>query len=126
MCIVLLIIAPAVAELTPYQMGIIDGLRVGLFMGRLEGQGSYVTEAANSFNSYLGQFNQFLGKVFGNNTTAINANSLQAIGTSDRRIGGPLPNAYGRIGEYPAEAFYTATGSGPDVSPSSTAGMGWV
>jgi hypothetical protein len=123
--IALLVSTPALAELTDYQRGVQAGLQVGLFMGELRGMGRYTLDSANQFNSYLSSFEQFLFNTFKENETAINEFRQSPLAAQNKvTVNGPIPDANGRIGEYPAEAFYTATGSGPIISSSTSDALG--
>lgn len=145
--------APAMAELTDYQKGFSDGLGIGLYMGKLQGLTQYSTEAAAQakaqLSSAIENFNQQLTFVFGNNETAISMFKIQPAGqtaisspASDYQVVGatkpvhsidgswnnsatsaPIPDASGRIGEYPADAYYTATGNWPSSSQYNNSGL---
>lgn len=125
--VALMVSTPALAELTDYQRGVRAGLQVGLFMGELRGMGRYTLDSANEFNSYLSSLEQFLFNTFKENETAINEfRQLPLANQNTATINGPLPDANGRIGEYPADAFYTATGTGPALNTSSRDALGGV
>jgi len=118
--VLILTATPALAELTDYQRGVYAGLQVGLYMGELHGMAMYTIDAADKFNNYIVNFNQFLLNTFGNNGTAIaEFNPRPVVPRNPTTRYGPIPDAEGRIGEYPAEAFYTATGSGGRMFTSS-------
>ncbi len=94
-------------------------------MGELRGMGRYTLDSANQFNSYLSSFEQFLFNTFKENETAINEFRQSPLAAQNKvTVNGPIPDANGRIGEYPAEAFYTATGSGPIISSSTSDALG--
>lgn len=121
-------IAPVVGEMTDYERGVANGLKIGLFMGELYGKAQYATSAAKEFNGYLDRFNSFLQDSFGTNQTLINSFSLEPIPVSSPQTGGmPQPDSSGRIYGYPADAYYTAVGAVPGTSPQNPhAGMGGV
>jgi hypothetical protein len=58
-------IAPAFGEMTEYEKGVANGLKIGLFMGELYGKAQSATSAAKEFNSYLDRFDAFLRASFG-------------------------------------------------------------
>ncbi len=120
--------APAVGEMTDYERGVANGLKIGLFMGELYGKAQYATSAAREFNGYLDRFNDFLQDSFGTNQTLINSFRLEPIPVSAPQTGGmPAPDASGRIYGYPADAYYTAVGAVPGTRPADPhAGMGGV
>lgn len=121
-------VAPAMGEMTDYERGVANGLRIGLFMGELYGKAQYATSAAREFNGYLDRFNDFLQDSFGTNQTLINSFSLEPIPVSAPQTGGmPQPDSGGRIYGYPADAYYTAVGAVPGTHPENPyAGMGGV
>ena len=106
-------------QMTEYQRGVSNGLKIGLFMGEYFGRGQYVSDYAGQFNTYLDQYNQFLWASFGNNQTLMNEfmRSPIAVHYKSTRSGVLLPDASGRILDYPAEAYYTAIGAVPGTSP---------
>lgn len=67
---------PATGELTEYQRGVANGLKVGLYMGGLYGRGQYSADYAREFNNFLDPYKQFLVASFGNNQTLINEFTL--------------------------------------------------
>lgn len=114
-----LAVAPAFGEMTDYQKGVANGLKVGLFMGEYYGRGQYVVNYAGQFNTYLDTYNQFLGASFGSNQTLLNEFALSTIAVTPgySSTGGPMPDASGRIFGYPAAAYYTWTGAVPGTRP---------
>ncbi len=56
-------VAPAMGDMTDYEKGVANGLKIGLFMGELYGKAQYAASAAREFNSYLDRFNGFLQRV---------------------------------------------------------------
>jgi hypothetical protein len=70
--LILLLSIPALGELTEYQRGVANGLKIGLYMGELHGKSQYSTDYAREFNTYLDSYNQFLLASFGTNQTIIN------------------------------------------------------
>jgi hypothetical protein len=144
--IFILVMAQAAAELTDYQRGYADGLKDGLIVGKLQGQSTYSATVVSQYNSIVDNFNSNLVRIFGNNETIFSVYRLQpysagSVATTTpaivHSIDGswnqtskepPMPDAYGRIGEYPAEAYYTATGNWPNTTQNQAgnAGMGWV
>lgn len=108
---------PALGELTDYQKGVADGLKIGLFMGEYKGWAKYSTDAARQFNGFLANFNDFLTGAFGNNQTMLNKFRLAPIplkSAQTRVI--PQPDSEGRIYGYPADAYYSAIGAVPGGS----------
>ena len=67
--VLILVITPAMAELTDYQRGIQQGLLVGLKMGYLQGAAPFNTNAAQQYSSMLSAYNARLPVIFGNNLT---------------------------------------------------------
>ena len=65
----ILTISPALGEMTDYQRGVANGLKIGMFMGEYYGRGQYVMDYAGQFNTYLESYNQFLWASFANNQT---------------------------------------------------------
>lgn len=118
-----MIAMPALAGLTDYQTGVEEGLKIGFFMGNLSGAGHYNIEDARSYNANVDQFNNWLSSIFNQNETVLNLYRLNPLVFNDPvSLSDRLLYSEPRIGEYPAEAYYTATGSGPKNSPA----MGWV
>lgn len=111
--------APAGAEMTEYERGVANGLRVGLFIGELLGESHFSSDSALEFNSFLDQFHQFLAESFGNNQTLINEfmKTPVPVRRATATGGVPAPDAGGRIFGYPADAYYTAVGAGPGGVP---------
>ncbi|MGA9099559.1 MAG: hypothetical protein WB392_11585 [Methanotrichaceae archaeon] len=72
---------PAMAELTDYQKGWMDGVKAGMWMGRLLGAAPYDPAAAGNYNNLVDSFNQGLVTIFENNQTAINMFWLQPYGS---------------------------------------------
>ncbi|MDM7935786.1 MAG: hypothetical protein QUS08_10410 [Methanothrix sp.] len=103
----------ALGEMSDYQRGVANGLKIGLFMGEYYGRGQYVVEYAGQYNTYLDQYHQFLREAFGENRSLIQEFMRTPIAV--RRIGeGVLkPDASGRILGYPADAYYTWVGAVP-------------
>jgi hypothetical protein len=114
-----LAIAPAFGEMTEYQKGVANGLKIGLFMGEYYGRGQYVIDYAGQFNTYLDTYNQFLWSSFSTNQTLMNEYMLNPIAVAPRSSsnGGPLPDASGRIFGYPAASYYTWVGAVPGTEP---------
>lgn len=118
---------PAQAELTDFQKGVEAGLGSGFFMWNLSLAAQNNLEAAREYNANVNAFNNWLAVVFSNNETMTNMFRLslldfkETVAISDRS-----QSSIQRIGEYPADAYYTATGAGSKVNPQSTAVMGWV
>ena len=114
-----LAVAPAYGEMTDYQKGVANGLKIGLFMGEYYGRGQYVVNYAGQFNTYLDTYNQFLGASFGSNQTLINEFTLStiAVAPGHSKSGVPMPDASGRIFGYPAAAYYTSIGAVPGTKP---------
>jgi len=110
---------PALGEMTEYQRGVANGLKIGLFMGEYNGRGQYVTDYAGQFNTYLESYNQFLWASFANNQTMINEFMLSPIAVMPRSssTGVFKPDASGRIFGYPADSYYTWVGAVPGTAP---------
>lgn len=110
----ILVVAPAYGEMTDYQRGVANGLKVGLFMGEYYGRGQYVVNYAGLFNTYLDTYNQFLGASFGSNQTLLNEFTLSTIAVAPgySKSGAARPDASGRIFGFPAASYYTWTGAG--------------
>jgi hypothetical protein len=122
-------VAPALGEMTDYEKGVANGLKIGLFMGELYGKAQYAANAAREFNGYLDRFDAFLLASFGANQTLIDSFSLEPIPVSSPvSVGGvPQPDASGRIYGYPADAYYTAVGAVPGSVPQNPHdGMGGI
>ncbi|MFZ2470676.1 MAG: hypothetical protein WAW52_01915 [Methanothrix sp.] len=119
--LIMLIIAvpPALCDMTDYQRGVANGLKIGLFMGEYHGKGQYVMETAGQFNTYLESYNQFLWASFANNQSLINEFMLSpiAVGLRSSSTGVLKPDASGRILGYPADSYYTWIGAVPGTSP---------
>ena len=114
---------PATADLTDYQKGIEEGLKIGFFMGNLSGLSQCNIEAARSYNENINQYNNWLAEIFDQNQTMLTIYALSPLVFNEAvNIGSQSAYHEKRIGEYPAEAYYTATGVGPSNSPA----MGWV
>lgn len=108
---------PALGELTDYQKGVADGLKIGLFMGEYKGMARYSTDAAKQFNGFLDNFNDFLTEAFGNNLTMQERFKFTPIPLRSAKTGVvPQPDSEGRIYGYPADAYYTAVGAVPGSS----------
>jgi hypothetical protein len=114
-----LVVAPVAGELTEYQRGVANGLKVGFFMGEYFGRGQYVLDYAGQFNTYLDKYNQFLWTSFGNTQTLINEFMHLPIKTMPKSssTGVLKPDASGRILGYPAASYYTWIGAVPGTSP---------
>ncbi len=121
-------VAPAMGEMTDYEKGVANGLKIGLFMGELYGKAQYAENAAREFNSYLDRFDAFLKASFGANQTLIDSFRFDAIPVSALQTGGmPQPDSEGRIYGYPADAYYTAVRAVPGTSPQNPHdGMGGI
>jgi hypothetical protein len=117
--ILLLAVAPAFGEMTDYQRGVANGLRIGLFMGEYHGRGQYVLETAGQFNTYLENYNQFLWDAFADNQTLMKEFMLSpmAAGVKSSSTGVLRPDASGRILGYPADSYYTWIGAVPGTKP---------
>lgn len=117
--ILLLAVAPAFGEMTDYQKGVANGLRIGLFMGEFHGRGQYVLESAGQFNTYLENYNQFLWDTFADNQTLMKEFMLSpmAPGVKSSSTGVLRPDASGRILGYPADSYYTWIGAVPGTKP---------
>ena len=112
-------VPPSLGEMTEYQRGVANGLKIGLFMGEYYGRGQYVTDYAGQFNTYLESYNQFLWASFPNNQTMINEFMLSPIAVMPRSssTGVFKPDASGRIFGYPADSYYTWIGAVPGTAP---------
>jgi len=115
----ILTVPPAFGEMTEYQRGVANGLKIGLFMGEFHGRGQYVMESAGQFNTYLDNYNNFLWTSFADNQSLINEFMLSPIAVTTRSSGtGVLkPDASGRILGYPADSYYTWVGAVPGTTP---------
>ena len=116
--IILALAAPALGQLTEYQRGVANGLKIGLFMGEYYGRGQYVTDYAGQYNTYLEKYYQFLYSSFANNQTLIDEFILSPIKAKLKSSSSGVlkPDATGRILGYPADAYYTAIGAVPGTS----------
>ena len=117
--IVLALATPALGQMTEYQRGVANGLKIGLFMGEYYGRGQYVTDYAAQYNTYLEEFNQFLYSSFANNQTLINEFVRPPLSAWPKSSSSGVlkPDASGRILGYPADAYYTAIGAVPGSMP---------
>jgi len=118
--IMLIIAVPsALGEMTDYQRGVANGLKIGLFMGEYHGKGQYVMESAGQFNTYLENYNQFLWTSFANNQSLINEFMLSpiAVGLQSSSTGVLRPDASGRVLGYPADSYFTWIGAVPGTTP---------
>jgi len=109
----------ALGEMTEYQKGVANGLKIGLFMGEYHGKGQYVTETAGQFNTYLENYNKFLWDSFANNQSLINEFMLSPIAVWPRSssTGVLKPDASGRVLGYPADSYFTWIGAVPGTKP---------
>ncbi len=112
-------VAPALGEMTEYQRGVANGLKIGLFMGEYYGRGQYVTDYAGQYNKYLDTYNQFLWASFWNNQTLMNEFMRLPIAVALRPSSSGVlkPDASGRILGYPAASYYTWIGAVPGTQP---------
>ncbi len=117
MILLALVASPAFAEMTEYQRGVANGLKIGLFMGEFYGRGQYVLDYAGQFNNYLDRYYQFLIDSFAYNQTLINEFMRSPIPVTSSTKGVFKPDASGRILGYPAESYYTWTGAVPGTVP---------
>ncbi len=115
----ILTISPALGEMTDYQRGVANGLKIGMFMGEYYGRGQYVMDYAGQFNTYLESYNQFLWASFANNQTLINEFIRLPIAVTPRSSSTGLlkQDASGRILGYPADSYYTWIGAVPGTRP---------
>ncbi|MDD4161927.1 MAG: hypothetical protein PHW87_05540 [Methanothrix sp.] len=115
----ILAVPPAIGEMTDYQRGVANGLKIGLFMGEYYGRGQYVVNYAGQHNTYLESYNQFLWTSFANNQTLINEFTRMpiAVAPQSSSTGVLKPDASGRILGYPADSYYTWVGAVPGTSP---------
>lgn len=79
LALILILSMPVLGELTKYQSGVANGLKIGLFMGEYHGAGKYSADYARLFNTYLDSYKKFLIASFGNNQTIINEFMLSII-----------------------------------------------
>jgi hypothetical protein len=113
----------ATADLTDYQKGVEEGLKIGFFMGNLSGLSHCNIEAARSYYANINQYSNWLANIFDQNNTMLDIYRLNPLIFNDpANVANQVAYAEPRIGEYPAEAYYTATGTGPANSPA----LGWV
>lgn len=114
-----LAVPSALGEMSDYQRGVVNGLKIGLFMGEYYGKGQYVTETAGQFNTYLENYNKFLWDSFANNQTLINEFMLSPIAVWPRSssTGVLKPDASGRVLGYPADSYFTWIGAVPGTKP---------
>jgi hypothetical protein len=127
--VILAAAVPVCGEMTDYERGVANGLKIGFFMGELYGKGQYADDPAKQFNGYLEEFYRFLVTSFGNNQTLITEfmKSPLPVKSTASTGGVPAPDSSGRIYGYPADAYYTAVGAGPgDVPDNPRSGMGWI
>ena len=120
---------PACGEMTDYERGVANGLKIGFFMRELYGKGQYADDSAGQFNGFLEEFRKFLVESFGDNQTLINEfmRSPLPVKTVASTSTVPAPDSSGRIHGYPADAYYTAVGAVPGGAPDNPrSGMGWV
>jgi hypothetical protein len=115
----ILAVPPALGEMTDYQRGVANGLKIGLFMGEYYGKGLYVVDYAGQYNTYLESYNQFLWTSFANNQTLIKEFMRMPIAVTPRSssTGVLKPDASGRIFGYPADSYYTWIGAVPGTKP---------
>ena len=110
----------ACGEMTDYQKGVANGLKIGLFVGEYYGRGQYVVDYAGQYNTYLDQYNQFLWASFAGNQTLTNEFLRSPIafkGYKESKSGVAYPDAEGRIYGYPAADYYTWIGAVPGTKP---------
>ncbi|MCX6680068.1 MAG: hypothetical protein NTX42_06875 [Methanothrix sp.] len=119
--LIMLIIAVtfALGDMTDYQRGVANGLKIGLFMGEYHGKGQYVMESAGQFNTYLENYNKFIWASFANNQSLINEFMLSPIAVARRSssTGVLRPDASGRVLGYPADSYFTWIGAVPGTTP---------
>src|SRR5512136_1817844 len=70
---------PAAADLTDYQKGIEEGLKIGFFMGNLSGLSQCNIEAARSYNENINQYNNWLAEIFDQNQTMLTIYALSPL-----------------------------------------------
>lgn len=121
---ILCLVAPALGQMTEYQRGVANGLKIGLFMGEYYGRGQYVVDYAGQYNSYLENYYQFLYASFASNQTLIDEfmRSPITVTPQSSSTGVLRPDTSGRILGYPAEAYYTWVGAVPGTSPENPGG----
>jgi hypothetical protein len=121
---ILCLVAPALGQMTEYQRGVANGLKIGLFMGEYYGRGQYVVDYAGQYNSYLENYYQFLYASFASNQTLIDEFMRSPITVTQQSssTGVLRPDTSGRILGYPAEAYYTWVGAVPGTSPENPGG----
>jgi hypothetical protein len=121
---ILCLVAPALGQMTEYQRGVANGLKIGLFMGEYYGRGQYVVDYAGQYNSYLENYYQFLYASFASNQTLIDEfmRSPITVTPQSSSTGVLRPDTSGRILGYPAEAYYTWVGAVPGTSPQNPGG----
>src|SRR5271157_988268 len=68
----ILLLIPAMAELTDYQKGVQAGIQAGFSIGRSYQQSYDGTLDAARYNQAINQYNQFIQSIFAGNQTAIN------------------------------------------------------
>lgn len=117
--LILILAAPALGNMTEYQRGVANGLKIGLFMGEYYGRGQYVTDYAGQFNTYLESYNQFIWTAFSDNMTLVNEFNLTpiAVHLKSSSTGVLKPDASGRILGYPADSYFTWVGAVPGTTP---------
>ena len=117
--ILTLSVPPALGEMTEYQRGVANGLKIGLFMGECHGKGPYAMDYAGWYNTYLEDYNQFLWASFANNQSLINEFTLMPIAVAPRSSGTGvlIPDASGRVLGYPADSYFTWVGAVPGMTP---------
>jgi len=121
---ILCLAMPALGQMTEYQRGVANGLKIGLFMGEYYGRGQYVVDYAGQYNSYLENYYQFLYASFASNQTLIDEfmRSPITVTPQSSSTGVLRPDRSGRILGYPAEAYYTWVGAVPGTSPENPGG----
>jgi hypothetical protein len=110
----------ASGEVTDYQKGVANGLKIGLFMGEYYGRGQYVVDYAGQYNTYLDQYYQFLWASFAGNQTLMNEFLRSPIIFKNYKkssSGVAYPDASDRIYGYPAPDYYTWIGAVPGTKP---------
>jgi hypothetical protein len=80
--LIFLLSISVLGELTEYQRGVANGLKIGLLMGEYYGRGQYVVDYANQYNAYLDNYNQFLWSSFGGNQTIMDEFLMQSLAAS--------------------------------------------
>ncbi len=133
--LLILLIIPALGELSEYQKGVFDGLKAGMRMGILLGAAPFDQNQAQIYNGQVDEFNQGLSAVFeGNKSTldlfwlkpygyaALNpivisrrpVHSIDASWNNTTRFLGDQDIGK-RIYDMPASAYYTWVGNAPDL-----------